>query len=280
MKHIQDFATYLKVDKELSQHSSACYIRDLNEFSEFSKVTSEAKISRTHIREFLSFIADKNQPITRRRKLTSIRMFFRFLEDERLIKDNPTKGLPSPKVESKEPSWLTENEIKRLVRKVEESENDRDELIIRILVETGMRLNELAKLNVSDLDTKNKTIKVHRKGNREQTLPINAKLNQIINKFIKNRKPVEPLIMSIFRMRMTNRRIGLLVKSYLTKAGIQKNVSCHSLRHSFCTRMLEKGADIKTIQILAGHVTIATTERYLHLDLLKLRKEVAHAEVV
>ncbi|MFA5777678.1 MAG: tyrosine-type recombinase/integrase [Parcubacteria group bacterium] len=279
MRYINEFATYLKVDKELSPHSSTAYIRDLNEFQEFSKVTTEGKITRTHIREFLSFISDKNQPITRRRKLTSIRMFFKFLEDEKLIKENPTKGLPSPKVEIKEPSWLTENETKKLVQAVEKSGSLRDEVIIRILVETGMRLNELANLNIGDLDTKNKTIKIHRKGNKEQTIPINIKLNLLINKFIKNIDSDKPLITSSFGRRMTNRRIGLLVKSYLKRAGIQKNVSCHSLRHSFCTRMLEKGADIKTIQILAGHVTIATTEKYLHIANPKLRKEVVLAEV-
>lgn len=279
MRYINEFATYLKVDKELSPHSSTAYIRDLNEFQEFSKVTTEGKITRTHIREFLSFLSDKNQPITRRRKLTSIRMFFKFLEDERLIKDNPTKGLPSPKVESKEPSFLTENETKNLLRVVEKYKSERDEMIIRILVETGIRLDELAKLNIGDLDTKNKTIKVHRKGNKEQTIPINTKLNMLIKNFTKDRKPTEPLIVSSFKRRMTNRRLGMLVKNYLKLSGISKNVSCHSLRHSFCTRMLEKGADIKTIQILAGHVTIATTEKYLHIANPKLRKEVVLAEV-
>jgi site-specific recombinase XerD len=279
MRHLNEFATYLKVDKELSKNSYSAYLRDLNEFQEFSKVTTEGKISRTHIREFLSFLSDKNEPITRRRKLTSIRMFFKFLEDEKLIKDNPTKGLPSPKVESKEPSWLTEDEVKRLMQAVEKSESQRDEIIIRILVETGMRLNELANLNISDLDTKNKTIKIHRKGNRQQTIPINVKLNKLIGKFIKNKESVEPLIVSSFKRRMTNRRLGILVKYYLNQAGLQKNVSCHSLRHSFCTRMLEKGADLKTIQILAGHVTIATTEKYLHIANPKLRKEVVLAQI-
>jgi len=279
MRHIKEFATYLRVDKELSKNSYSAYLRDLNEFQEFSKATTEEKISRTHIREFLSFLSDKNEPITRRRKLTSIRMFFKFLEDEKYIKDNPTKGLPSPKVESKEPSWLTENEIKMLMQAVDKSGNQRDEVIVRILVETGMRLNELANLNVGDLDVKNKTIKIHRKGNREQTIPINGRLNQLLSRFIKNVDLDKPLIVSSFGRRMTNRRIGLLVKSYLQKADIQKNVSCHSLRHSFCTRMLEKGADIKTIQILAGHVTIATTEKYLHIANPKLRKEVALAQV-
>lgn len=279
MRYINEFKTYLKVEKELSPNSCSAYIRDLSEFEEYSKV-NENKVTRNHIRGFLSFLSDNlNQPITRRRKLTSLKMYFQFLENEKLIKENPTKGIPSPKVESKEPSFLTENETKNLLRVVEKYKSERDTMIIRILVETGIRLDELAKLSIGDLDTKNKTIKVHRKGNKEQTIPINIKLNMLIKNFIKDRKPIEPLIVSSFKRRMTNRRLGMLVKKYLKLSGINKNVSCHSLRHSFCTRMLEKGADIKTIQILAGHITIATTEKYLHIANPKLRKEVVLAEV-
>jgi site-specific recombinase XerD len=280
MKHIKEFETYLKVDKELASHTCSAYMRDLKEFGEFSRVNSEEKIDRSHVRGFLSFLSEKmNQPITRRRKLTSVRMFFRFLEDEKYIKDNPTKGLPSPRVEDKEPSFLTEGEIKKLMMTVEKSGSERDMAIIRILVETGIRLNELAKLNVSDLDTDNKTIKVKRKGNKEQTIPINIKLNVLLRSFIKERQPIEPLIVSSFKKRMSNRRLGMLVKGYLQMSGISRNVSCHSIRHSFCTRMLEKGADLKTIQILAGHSTISTTEKYLHIANPRLRKEVVLAQI-
>jgi len=280
MRRIKEFETYLKVDRELSQNSRSAYLRDINEFREFAKTKTEEEITRARIREFLSFLDEKhNEPITRRRKLTSLRMFFKFLEDEKYIEESPVKGLPSPRVELKEPSYLTEEETKRLIQAVDNQGNARDKIIIRILVETGIRLGELANLNTGDINIECKTIKVHRKGNKQQTIPINAKLCSLLGSFIKNKEPNEPLIMSSFKKRMTNRRLGLLVKDYLKRAGIAKNVSCHSIRHAFCTRLLEKGADLKTIQTLAGHASIEATSRYLHIALPKLRKEVALAQI-
>lgn len=277
---IKEYENYLKVDRELSENSRSAYLRDINEFMEFAKAKTEEEITRTRIREFLSFLEQKcNEPITRRRKLTSLRMFFKFLEDEKYIKESPVRGLSSPKVETKEPSYLTEKETKRLIHAVEEAGNKRDTIFIRIFIETGIRLNELANLDVGNIDVDNRTIKVQRKGNKQQTIPINSKLSSLLSGFIKNKEQNEPLIMSSFKRRMTNRRIGLLVKDYLRQSGITKNVSCHSIRHSFCTRLLEKGADIKTIQILAGHTTLEATQRYLHIAMPRLRKEVLLAEI-
>jgi len=277
MRYINEFKTYLKVEKEISPNSYSAYIRDLSEFEDYSKV-SENKVTRNHIRGFLSFLNDKfNQPITRRRKLTSLKMYFQFLENEKFIKKDPTKGMPSPKVESKEPQYLTEKEIKKLMTVIDKG---RDEVIMKTLVETGIRLSELAGLNIEDINIKNKTIKVKRKGNKEQTIPINQNLNSLLKSFIKNKNQDEPLIKSIFKKRMSKRRLRILVKRYFKKADINKDhISVHSLRHSFCVRLLEKDVDLRTIQILAGHSSITSTERYLHVSSERLRKEVAYAEV-
>lgn len=277
MKHINEFATHLKVEKEISPNSYSAYLRDLSEFEDYANV-SENRVTRNHIRGFLSFLSDNfNQPITRRRKLTSLKMYFQFLENEKFIKENPTKGMPSPRVESKEPQYLTEKEIKKLMAVIDKG---RDEVIVKTLVETGIRLSELNQLNISDIDIKNKTIKVKRKGNKEQTIPININLTALLRSFIKNRQSSEPLIMSIFKKRMSKRRLRILVKKYFKKAKINKeHISVHSLRHSFCVRLLEKDVDLRTIQILAGHSSITSTERYLHVSNERLRKEVVFAEV-
>ncbi|MDD3607292.1 MAG: tyrosine-type recombinase/integrase [Candidatus Moranbacteria bacterium] len=278
MRYINEFATHLKVEKEISPNSYSAYMRDLSEFEEFTQVTNESKITRNHIRGFLSFLDEKaNLPITRRRKLTSLRMYFQFLENEKLIKENPTIGIPNPKVEIKEPEYLTEKEIKTLMAIIKKG---RDEVIMRTLVETGVRLSELAQLDIKDIDIKRKTIKLKRKGNREQTIPINLNLTALLKTFIKKRKSTEPLIMSRFGKRMSKRRLRILVKKYFQKADIQKDhISVHSLRHSFCVRLLEKDVDLRTIQILAGHASITSTERYLHVSSERLRKEVVLAEV-
>lgn len=277
MKHINEFTTYLKVEKEISPNSYSAYLRDLTEFEEFAKVT-ENKVTRNHIRGFLSFLDEKlNQPITRRRKLTSLRMYFQYLENEKLIKENPTKGMPSPKVESKEPQYLTEKEIKKLMTVIDKG---RDEVIMKTLVETGIRLSELSQLDIQSINIRERSIKIKRKGNKEQTIPINNNLTALLKTFIKSRRSTEPLILSKFGTRMSKRRLRMLVKNYFRKANINKDhISVHSLRHSFCVRLLEKDVDLRTIQILAGHSSITSTERYLHVSTERLRKEVVMAQI-
>lgn len=277
MRHIKEFTTYLQVEKEISPNSYSAYMRDLSEFETYAKV-AENKVTRNHVRGFLFSLDEKlNQPITRRRKLTSLRMYFQYLENEKLIKENPTKGVANPKVEMKEPNYLTEKEIKMLMAVIDKG---RDEVIMKTLVETGIRLSELAQLDIRDIDTKNKTIRAKRKGNKYQTLPINQNLTALLKAFIKDRQSTEPLIMSSFKKRMSKRRLQIMVKSYFKKAKILKdNISVHSLRHSFCVRLLEKDVDLRTIQILAGHSSITSTERYCHVSGERLRKGVVFAEV-
>lgn len=283
-KYIKQYLDYLRIEKVLSERTIEIYTRDLSEFVKFIKKSSFNKLARTHIREFLCFLAEKNnQPITRRRKLTSLKNFFQFLESENLIKNNPVKNIAMPKVKEKEPSYLTEVELRKLmgiIKKDKSKHQKRNELIVTIFIETGIRISELVNLDVGDIDVKSKTIIVKRKGGQKQSIPINAKLARKIKQVYKNKETGEPLFFSSFKKRITQRRVGMLIQKYLKLAGITKpNISVHSIRHSFCSRLLEKGVNLKTIQILAGHKNISTTERYLHIDKSKLRKEVRLAEI-
>jgi len=283
-KHISQYLEYLRIEKGLSEKSIEVYQRDILEFSHFIKNFSVSRLARSHIRGFLCFLAEKqNQPITRRRKLTSLKNYFAFLENENLIKNSPVKNVAMPKVKEKEPSYLTEQELKKLIKMVKEDKSrhqKRNKLMIRILIETGIRISELTNLNIADADCESKMITVVRKGGQKQSVPINTELANEIRKLAKGRNASEPLLVSSFRKRITQRRVGMLVQKYLKLAGIIKpNISVHSLRHSFCSRLLEKGVNLKTIQILAGHKNISTTERYLHIAKSRLRKEVRLAEI-
>lgn len=282
--YIKQYLVYLRIEKGLSEKSIEVYNRDLLEFGHFIKNSSVSKLARSHIRGFLCFLAEKqNQPITRRRKLTSLKNYFAFLENENLIKNSPVKNIAMPKVKDKEPSYLTEQELKRLLKVVKEDKSKfqkRNELMVRILIETGIRISELVNLNITDADCESKMITVIRKGGQKQSVPINTELANKIRKLAKGRDTNEPLLTSSFRKRITQRRVGMLVQKYLKLAGITKpNISVHSLRHSFCSRLLEKGVNLKTIQILAGHKNIQTTERYLHIAKSRLRKEVRLAQI-
>lgn len=282
MEYIEQFVGYLK-ERNLSPNTIKLYKDNLMEFWQYCKGKSSIKsIKREDIKSFLFYLSEKNnQPITRRAKLTTIRSFYKYLEDEGKVKNNPAKNLPSPKVAIKVPEYLLESEIKKLLQIVKKDKNPRAEVAIRILVETGLRLAELTNLSTGDIDTKQKTISVTRKGNVQQVIPINSGLSGFIKVFIKDKEAIAPLIANRMGDRMTARRVAIMVQDYLKKAKIDRaGISVHSFRHSFCVRMLEKKVNLKTIQLLCNHSSLATTERYLHIANPELRKGMKMAEVL
>lgn len=279
-EYISQFVKYLE-ERNLSPNTIKVYNDNLIEFWKFiGKRSSIRNVKREEIKTFLFSLSEKNnQPITRRAKLTTIRSFFRYLEDEDVIKKNPTKNLPLPRVVIKEPIFPNEAEIKRLLKAVKNDK--RAEIAIRILVENGIRLSELTNLSVGDIDTDGKTIRIRRKGNREQILPINSGLNKLVKSFIKNKNADMPIVANRMGGRMTQRRVAIMVQDYLKKAKVDRaGISVHSFRHSFCVRMLENKVNLKTIQLLCGHRSISTTERYLHIANPELRQGMKMAEVL
>ncbi len=285
MKYLNDYLDYLKIDKNLSGKTMEVYQRDITEFQRYlGKSHSIGSIARSHIRGFLAFLTEhNNQPITRRRKLTSLRNFFQYLESEGKIKNNPAKHIAMPKVSQREPETLSEKELKKILTQIQKDQSrfrKRNYLMIKVLAETGVRLSELTGLDIKNADTKNLNLRIKRKGGSEQEIPINKALGRLIKNHAKNKKQNEPLFKSSFGRRITNRRVGLMFQKYVKRAGIEKEkISVHSLRHSYCSRMLDKGVNLKIIQVLAGHKSISTTERYLHIAKKRLRKEVRLAEI-
>jgi len=277
MDHIKNYLDYLKLERCLSEHTVRVYKNNLHEFRDYlGKSSSIRATKRKDIRAFLFSLG--NQPITKRLKQTTLRNFFRFLEDENIIKDNPMKNLPMPKVIIREPDYLSELEVRKLIGAVEKDESKfqpRNEVAVKILVETGFRLSELTNITLNDINLENKTIRIRRKGNREQVVPINNGLAKLLKVFMRGKESDEPLIKSSLGKRMTARRVSLMLQKYLERAEVaRKGISVHSLRHSYCVRLLEKGASLRATQILLGHKSIATTERYMHLTKNQMAKEV------
>ena len=281
MEYISQFISYLQ-ERNLSPNTVKVYSDNLIEFWKFlgKRKFSIRAVKREQVRSFLFSLSEKNnQPITKRAKLTTIRSFFKYLEDEDVIKNNPTKNLPLPKVMIKEPAFLSEAEIKKLLQIVKKDK--RAEIAIRILTETGFRLSELTGISIGDIDTNAKTIKIKRKGNVEQIVPINSGLAKLIKSFVKNKEVSAPLIANRVGERMTQRRVAIMIQDYLNKAKVNRDgISAHSFRHSFCVRMLENKVNLKTIQLLCGHKNISTTERYLHIANPELRQSIKMAEVL
>ena len=283
MEYISQFIDYLR-ERNLSPNTIKVYNDNLIEFRNFlgRSTCSMRKVERKEIKTFLFALSEKNnQPITRRAKLITLRSFYKYLEDENLIKNNPTKNLPLPKVASKEPEFLQECEIRKILQTFKKGKDSRVEVAIRILTETGFRLAELTSLRVGDIDTKQKTVRVTRKGNVEQIVPINSGLARLIKIFVKGKDVQAPIIANRVGERMTQRRVAIMVQDYLKKAKVHRaGISAHSFRHSFCVRMLQKKVNLKTIQLLCNHKSILTTQKYLHINSLELRKGVAMAEIV
>lgn len=285
MEYLDSYITYLKIDKNLREKTVEAYERDIKEFQEsLGRINSIGSVKRTHISEFFCYLNSKNNsPITRRRKLTSLRNYFAFLKDEELIETNPAESVSMPRASQKEHSCLTEKEIRRILQEVKRDKTrfrERNYLMMKVLIETGIRINELTSMGIQDADVENMLLKIKRKGGDRQEIPINKELNLLLSKHVKARESKEPLFVSSYGKAITNRRVGLMFQKYVKKAGIKKHrVSAHTARHSFCSRLLDKGVNLKSIQILAGHKSISTTERYLHIAKKKLRQEAILAKI-
>lgn len=280
-KQIEEFVLYLN-ERNLSPNTVKVYGDNLQEFLRFTgKKKSVKNIGRKDIKTFLFSLSKKNnQPITRRGKLITLRNFFKYLEDEGMIKNNPVKNVLLPKVPVKEPQFLSEQDIQKLLKTVT-AEKKREEVILRILVETGFRLSELTSLDTGDIDIESETVRVRRKGNVERIIPINTGLAKCLGDYIQGRNCLEPLIANARGGRMTQRRVAISVKICFEKAGIARpGISVHSLRHSFCVRLLQKKVNIKVIQTLCNHASLATTERYLHIGNQELKEGMKMAEVL
>lgn len=283
---ITQFLHYLEVERAFSPRTIEAYEYDLNKFVEFLESTKRADISRISkedVRHFLSQRAKTNGAVTRARKLSSIKSFFKYLGREGIIAANPVSDIEAPKLPEREPSYLTEFEYQNLIAAVKFKATpyylSRDLAIVFLLLGTGIRLSELVGLTLDrvNLDGADKSIKVRGKGNRERSIPLTNEVVGILGNYLKQRPDVESnnLFISRFGDELRSRSVYGLIKKYIEAAKIKKNkVAVHSLRHTFGASMLKSGANIFTIQKLLGHKQLETTGRYLHIDNVDLRNAV------
>jgi integrase/recombinase XerD len=279
--YIRGYQNYLQIEKSLSKNTVDGYCRDIKKLNNFFNGNDDKKkiedVNYQDFQNYLSYLNDlKINARSQSRVISSMRSFFKFLILEKIIKENPTELLENPKTGKKLPEFLTIEEIELLVNQIDRSkkEGERNLAIIEVLYGCGLRVTELIELKISEIYWKEGFIRIIGKGNKERLVP----LGKIASKHLKiylNEIRVHQKIKDLFvdhvfinknGSKISRVMIFKIVKKLTEKAGIQKNISPHSLRHSFATHLVEGGADLRSVQEMLGHQSITTTEVYTHLD--------------
>ncbi len=280
----RNFETYLRLEKSLSQNSIEAYLNDVLKleryFNETGGVVTPSMVTYSDLKTFLSWYSTDNiNTRTQSRVLSGVRAYFRFLLIEGEIEENPASLLESPKIGLKLPEVLSITEIDRMIEEIDLSkpEGHRNKAIIETLYGCGLRVSELVNLRLTDIHYGEGFVIVTGKGSKQRLVPVSGKaLKEIdIYKQDRNRLPLihdqNVLFLNRRGCRLTRAMIFTIIKDLAAKAGIRKNISPHTFRHSFATHMIEAGADLRAVQEMLGHESILTTEIYTHIDRSFLR---------
>lgn len=295
LTEIDAFIEYLDIQKNYSQQTIDAYYNDLNDLVNFFSdnidnpedyiLSFEADedvdvkiINLEDLKEFTGFLFDKNLDIASiQRKLSSIRSFFRFLYNRNFIEHNPALLLSNPKSKRRVPKFLHLDQVNRLVDfKLENFIDYRDKALIEVFFSTGCRTSELRNARLKYVDLKKGTIKVLGKGDNERIVYLGSHAILHLNKYLRFRKNKfgqlkENVFVNSNGKKLTRKGIYYIIKKRAKKAGFLDFISPHTLRHSFATEMLDRGADIKSVQDLLGHKNISTTQIYTHTSKEKLK---------
>lgn len=281
-RFIEKFLRYLEIEKNYSKHTIVNYLHDLNQFQIFLGSLPIEKVDYLGVRKYLAGLKEKNfDTRTVSRRMSTLRSFFKFLNREGYVKASPLSSVSSPKLDKYLPEFLTEEEVTRLIESSipTDERSLRDRSILETFYSTGIRISELVGLNVDDMDLISGTVKVRGKGKKERMVPIGDKAIASLRDYLdKRNKNSNAVFLNPSGARITDRGVRNIVKKYILLAGIKRGVSPHTLRHSFATHLLNRGADLRTVQELLGHVNLATTQIYTHLttDRLKSVYDKAH----
>tara|TARA_B100000123_G_scaffold238303_1_gene190443 strand:+ start:319 stop:1206 length:888 start_codon:yes stop_codon:yes gene_type:complete len=274
---IKSFSTYLRIERSLSTNTIQSYSNDLNKLSDFltPKSISATKVRLNDLKDFITSISEILSETSQSRIISAIKSFYKFLLIENLIQTDPSENLVSPKIGRKLPNVLTIEEINLIINSVESNNvGIRNRAIIEIIYGCGLRVSELTNLLLSNLFLKQGYIKIVGKGNKERLSPIGSLAIDSLNDFLTNVRPglkinnkfSDHVFINNRGTSLSRSMIFKMIKKYTLKANIDKDISPHSLRHSFATHLVEGGANLRAVQEILGHSSITTTEIYTHLD--------------
>jgi len=305
IEHLKAFLAYLRLNRNASPHTVRAYESDLTQFIGFAAAQADLKkrdlhpsqLDRTALRGFLADLHKRGQSrATAARKLAAVRSFLAYLRREDVMHDDPGSLVATPKRDIRMPAHLSEAEMSALLDAPagDTGLSRRDRAILELFYASGLRLSELAGLDMDDVDVGSKRVRVLGKGGKERLLPFNATAAKTIREYLIDRAALvervrqvghvartaqtrlrhgrerEPLFVNFRGTRLTTRSIDRIVRKYVAVSGTRMGISPHALRHSFATHLLQRGADIRAIQELLGHASVSTTQRYTHVNAAQL----------
>lgn len=286
---VKQFFAYLEGGRGASPHTIRNYGADLREFFTFLEGKKLTEVDPLLIRGFLAHLKSRgHSKATLSRKLASLRSFFKYLARENHLPTNPVLGISSPKREKKLPQFLDLTEVTTLLEAPsgENWEAKRDRSILEMLYSSGIRVSELVGLNGGDVDSFGSLLKVRGKGKKERIVPVGEKAIQALRIYLEALPPVlrkkseglqMPLYLNRSGGRLTDRSVRRLIVKYARRVSLKSGISPHTLRHTFATHLLDRGADLRSVQELLGHANLSTTQIYTHVTTRRLQEAYVQA---
>ena len=270
--NLRSFLNYLLVDKGLSNNTVKAYEADISSFFQWldNKDLKYKNLQEDHINQYISFLFQrKMRSSSVNRKISSIKSFYIFLVKRNFVKNSPLNDLVTPKQEKYLPESMSEAEVDKLLNSpdVANKIENRDKAMIEMLYATGMRISELVNLKITDVDMKRCVVKVFGKGSKERLVPFGEKALDSLRSYLNEREQSssKEIFLSNRGKKMTRVAFWQRVKVYLIRENLKNSISPHTLRHAFATHLLNRGADLRSVQLLLGHSDLSTTQIYTHI---------------
>jgi len=290
-RYLQEFKLYIEVERNFSKHTVIAYGSDILSFLIWLNDRNVQDVTYSIIREYLLYIQQFNySKTTVSRKIASLRTFYRYLYRERVVETNPAMGVHSPKKGKSLPEFLTEKEIEQVLNNIrmESPAGYRNRTILELLYATGMRVSELSSLNFENLNLEENEIKVFGKGSKERIVLVSQRAKNFLETYIKTVRylifkqekpnPESPVFINKTGYRLQPQSVRKAINEVMNKIELPKHVTPHVFRHSFATKLLENGADLRIVQELLGHSSISNTQIYTHVSAERLKQtyNIAH----
>ena len=287
-KHdLENFRTYILVEKNFSKHTAKAYCSDILDFLLWIGDTDVGEVTLAKVREYLHFIQKFNyKKNTIARKIASLRTFYKFLYREKRSDSNPAMSLNAPKRAKSLPKFLTPFEVEQILNNIniETPAGFRNKAILELLWATGLRVSELSGLNFEDLNLEENEIRVFGKGAKERIILVTDRAKSFLERYIKTARPIiakgytvsenedSPVFINSTGFRLQTQSIRKAINEVVDKIQLPKHVTPHVFRHSFATHLIENGADLRVVQELLGHASISNTQIYTHISSQHLKE--------